>query len=66
MHCSHLGVSAMLLIDMLLGCTLMLSGMLCIVHALWANPEAEGVAIGYTAGSLFAVMGLVLFFNAVH
>ena len=56
----------MLLIDMLLGCTLMLSGMLCIVHALWANPEAEGVAIGYTAGSLFAVMGLMLFFNAVH
>jgi len=56
----------MLLIDMLLGCTLMLSGMLCIVHELWANTEAEGVAVCYTAGSLFAVMGLVLFFNAVH
>jgi uncharacterized membrane protein HdeD (DUF308 family) len=56
----------MLLIEMLLGCLFLLSGMLCVVHALWADPTAECAPIGYSAGSLFAVMGLVLFLNAVN
>ena len=57
----------MLLIEMLVGCTLLLSGILCIVHGIWADSEETlCMPIGYNVGSLFALLGLALFVNAVH
>jgi uncharacterized membrane protein HdeD (DUF308 family) len=56
----------MLLFEMLFGCTLLLSGMLCIIHALLAHPTTQCVSIGYSAGSLFMLSGSVLIFNVVH
>ena len=55
-----------MLIETLLGSVLVLSGMLCIIHGLWAEPRTLCLAIGYAAGSIFVLVGLVLLFNAVH
>jgi uncharacterized membrane protein HdeD (DUF308 family) len=53
-------------IEFLLGSVLLLSGMLCIIRGLWADPKPRCVPIGYSAGSIFVLLGLVLFFSAVH
>ncbi len=55
-----------MLIEFLLGSVLLLSGMLCIIRGLWADPKTRCVPIGYGAGSIFVLLGLVLFFSAVH
>ena len=55
-----------MLIEFLLGSVLLLSGMLCIIRGLWADPKPRCVPIGYGAGSIFLLLGLVLFFSAVH
>jgi uncharacterized membrane protein HdeD (DUF308 family) len=55
-----------MLIEILLGCALLLAGMLSIIHGLWADSETQCVSISYSAGSLFVLLGLALIFNAVH
>ena len=55
-----------MLIEFLLGSVLVLSGMLCIIRGLWADPKPRCVPIGYSAGSIFVLLGLVLFFSVVH
>jgi len=55
-----------MLIEFLLGSVLLLSGMLCIIGGLWADSNTLCVPIGYGAGSIFVLLGLVLFFSAVH
>jgi hypothetical protein len=51
-----------MLMEILLGSVLLLSGMLCIGP--WA--ETQYTPIVYGAGSIFLLLGLVLFFSAVH
>ena len=61
-----------MLIEFLLGSVLLLSGMLCIIGGLWADPKTLCVPIGYGAGSHFraARVGAFLqcgaFMRAVH
>jgi len=53
-----------MLMEIVLGSVLVLSGMLCIGPL--AEPKTPYAPIVYGAGSIFLVLGLVLFFSAVH
>jgi len=62
-QCSRNGLMAML-IEILLGCVLMLMGALCIIH--WVQEDTGNLsALFYGAGNLLVLIGLTLFFGAL-